>query len=182
MPSQGQWPVHIPDTDFNLVLYSCCIFPALLNMYPGEGASHTHTHFCPISWMFSIPPVPCSLPDHSVQVLVLQMTCQTHFGSKLAASLSAATIWVAGSVVPCFDLPLSQRIVSSHSIVLSQCGRSKVPTAQLHHPAAYTFFICIWHTLQSPLLWCTVYSQNFPLTSLPVSQYIVHKMRRLAGA
>ena len=50
----------------------------------------THTHFRPISWQFSIPPVPYTLPAHSVQVLVLQMTCQTHFGSKLAAS-SAAT-------------------------------------------------------------------------------------------
>jgi len=41
-----------------------------------------------------------------------------------------------------------------------------VPTAQLHHPAEYTFFICEWHKLQSPLLWCTACSQNFPLTSL----------------
>ena len=39
-----QWPVHIPDTDFNLVLFSCC---------PGKGTSckhvHTQTLFCPIS-------------------------------------------------------------------------------------------------------------------------------------
>ena len=53
--------------------------------------THTHTQFCPISWLFSIPPVPYSLPDHSVQVLVLQMMCRAPFGSKLAASLSAAT-------------------------------------------------------------------------------------------
>ena len=81
--------------------------------------------------------------------------------------------------MPCFDLPLSQRTVSSPSIVLSQCGRSKVPTAQPHLPAEYTFFICTWHTLQYPLLWCTACSQNFSLTSLSISQYTVHKTRRL---
>ena len=53
--------------------------------------ARTHTHFCPISWLFSILPVPYRLPDQSVLVLVPQMTCQTHLGSKLAASLSAAT-------------------------------------------------------------------------------------------
>ena len=113
--------------------------------------------------------MPYSLPDHSVQVLVLQM--KPH--------CLLPHIWAAGSVAPCFDLHFSQRTVSSPSIVLSQCGRSKVPTAQLHHPAAYTFFICTWHTLQSLLLWCTASSQNIPLTSLPISQYTLHKMRRL---
>ena len=88
-------------------------------------------------------------------------------------------IWVAGSAAPCFDLPLLQRTVSKPSLLLSSCGRSKFPTAQFHHPEEYTFFICKWHTLQCPLLWCIACSQNFPLTSLPLSQYIVHKMRRL---
>ena len=41
--------------------------------------------------LFSIPPLPYGLLHHSVEVLVLQMTSQTHYGSKLAASLSAAT-------------------------------------------------------------------------------------------
>ena len=50
-----------------------------------------HTHFCPITLLFSIPPVPYSLLESSVQILVQQMACQTHFGRKLAASLSAAT-------------------------------------------------------------------------------------------
>jgi len=81
--------------------------------------THTHTHFCPICWLFSIPPVPYSLLDHSVQVLVLHMTCQTHFGSKLSATLSAATY--SGSRFSCaiFDLPLSQRTVSNASLILS---------------------------------------------------------------
>jgi hypothetical protein len=52
-----------------------------------------HTHFCPISQLSSICPVPYSLPDHSskccMQLLVLHMTCRIHFGRKLAASLSA---------------------------------------------------------------------------------------------
>ena len=80
-----------------------------------------HTHILS-NILFSIPPVPYSLLDHSVQVLVLHVICQTFFGSKLAASLSAVTyphIWAAGSVVPCFDLPLSQRTVSNPSLVLS---------------------------------------------------------------
>ena len=41
--------------------------------------------------LFSIRPVLYSLLDHSVQVLILHMICQTLFGSKLAASLSAAS-------------------------------------------------------------------------------------------
>ncbi len=56
-------------------------------------------------------------------------------------------IRAAGSVAPCFDLPLSQRMVSSPSIVLSQCGRSKVPTAQLHHSSRiYIFHLYMAHT------------------------------------
>jgi len=42
--------------------------------------THTHTLLSNILTV-SIPPVPYSLPDHSVQVLVLQMTCQTYSGS-----------------------------------------------------------------------------------------------------
>ena len=34
VPCWGQWPVHIADTDFNLVLFSWCTFPALLSMDP----------------------------------------------------------------------------------------------------------------------------------------------------
>jgi hypothetical protein len=49
----------------------------------------THTLLSNIP--FFIPLVPYSLPDHSVQVLLLQMTSQTHFGSKPAALLSVAT-------------------------------------------------------------------------------------------
>ena len=57
----------------------------------GNTHTHTHTHTRTLSvspsptniltaWLFSIPPMPYSLPDHSVQVLVLQMTHQTHLG------------------------------------------------------------------------------------------------------
>ena len=35
--------------------------------------------------------MPCRLPNHSVQVLVLQMTCKTDYGSKFTALLPAAT-------------------------------------------------------------------------------------------
>jgi hypothetical protein len=56
-----------------------------------ELQTHTHTHKLLSNILFSIPSVPYSLADHSVLVPVLQMTCQTHFGNKLAASLSAAT-------------------------------------------------------------------------------------------
>jgi len=28
VPCDRQWAVHIPDTDFNLVLFSCCTFPS----------------------------------------------------------------------------------------------------------------------------------------------------------
>jgi len=99
---------------------------------------HARTHTLMSNILISVPPVTYSLPDHSLQVLVLQMTCQTHSGSKLAASLSAVTY-------------LSSRFstVSSPSLVLSQCGRSKVPTVQLHHPAEYIYFISTWHTAVS---------------------------------
>ena len=76
--------------------------------------THTHTHFRPISWLFSIPPVPYSLLDRSVQVSDLHMTCQTHFGSKLAATYSSSRFSCA-----IFDLPLSQRTVSNPCLILN---------------------------------------------------------------
>ena len=42
-----------------------------------------------------------------------------------------------------------------------------------------THFSSVHSTHLSTLPWCTACSQNFQLTSLPVSQYTVHKMRRL---
>jgi len=75
--------------------------------------------------MFSIPPVPYSLPDHSMEVLVLQMTCQTHIGISWQPHCLLPHIQAVGSVAPCFDLPLSQRAVSSPSLLLTKCGRSK---------------------------------------------------------
>jgi len=72
--------------------YSVAVLSQLYLAWIQDKQLHTtHTHFCPILWLLSIPPVPYSLPDHCVQVLVLQMRCMTHFGSKLAASLSTAT-------------------------------------------------------------------------------------------
>jgi len=143
---------------------------------------HTHTHFCPISWLFSFPPVPYSLHDHSVQVLVLQMTCQTHFGSKMAASLSAAThsssrfscamFWSASVTKDCKQ--------SQSSFKLMWKEWSPYSTASLSS-RIYIFhlYMAPWHTLQFPLLCCTACSQNFPLIGLPISKFSVHKMRRL---
>ena len=161
------------DTDFNLVLFSCCTFPALLSMDPGLGTSQKHIHTLLLSNILTVfySPVPYSLHDHSVQVLVLQMACQTHFGSKLAASLSVATYWSSRFSCTMFW----------SAFVTKDCKQLmwKFPTAQLHHPVQYTLFICTWHTLQSPPLRWTACSQNFPLPSLPISQHIVHKMRSL---
>ena len=74
-----------------ILCYSVAVLSQLYLARIQDKELHTHTHFCPILWLLSIPPVPCSLPDHCVQVLVLQMRRTTHFGSKLAASLSATT-------------------------------------------------------------------------------------------
>jgi len=88
VPCYRQWPVHIPDTDFNFVLFSCCTFLPLLSMDPGS---------CPTNDMSDPFWQPHCLLPH---------------------------IQAAGSVVPCFDLPLSQRTVSSLSLVLSEAVRS----------------------------------------------------------
>jgi len=71
--------------------YSFAVHSQLYWTWIQDKESHTHRHTLLSNILFSIPPVPYSLPDHSVQVLVLHMTCQTHSGSKLTASLSAAT-------------------------------------------------------------------------------------------
>ena len=95
------WMCHVRDSGLFIFLtqiliwsYSVAVLSQLYWAWIQDKefrvCTHTHT-FCPISWLFSIPPVPYSLLDYSVQVLVLHITCQTLFGSKLAASLSAAT-------------------------------------------------------------------------------------------
>ena len=110
VPCLGQWPVHIL-TQILIWSYSFAVLSRIrgeknhTHVHTQAHACTPHTHACmhtthtlslSLSLLsniltVSIPPVPYSLPDHSVQVLVLQMTCQTCFGSKLAASLSAAT-------------------------------------------------------------------------------------------
>jgi len=112
--------------------------------------THTHTHTLLSNILLSIPPVPYSLPDHSVQVHVLQITCQTHFGSKLALSTSAATymsgrfscamFWYAFVTKDC------QQSQSSFELMWKEWR--DIATAQLHHLALYT---CTWHTL---VLYC----------------------------
>ena len=84
VPCLGQWPVHIPDTGNNLVLFGCYTFQ------DKELHACAHTLLSNILTV-PIPPVPYSLSDDIMQVLVLHMTCQAYFGSKLSASLSAAT-------------------------------------------------------------------------------------------
>jgi hypothetical protein len=96
------WMCPVRDSGLFTFLAQILIVPIQLLYYPSftehgsriRNFTHTHTYslsLFPISWLFSIPPVSCSLFDQSVQVLVLHMICQTLFGSKLAASLSAAT-------------------------------------------------------------------------------------------
>ena len=85
-------------------------------------------------------------------ILHRYLYCKWHVRPILAVSWQPhcllSHIWAADSVVPCFDMPVT-RTVSSPCLVLSKYGRSKVSTAQLHHPAQYTFFICTWHTAVS---------------------------------
>ena len=78
-------------TQISIWCYSVAVLSQLYWACIQDKEFHTHRHTLLSNILFSIPPLPYSLLDHSVQVLVLQMTCQTHFGSKLAASLSAAT-------------------------------------------------------------------------------------------
>ena len=96
------WMCPVRDSGLFTFLAQILIVPIQLLYFPSftehgsriRNFTHTHTlslSLFPIPWLFSIPPVSCSLFDQSVQVLVLHMICQTLFGSKLAASLSAAT-------------------------------------------------------------------------------------------
>ena len=88
------WFVNLPCWDSGLFTfltqiliwsYSVAVLSQLYWAWIQDKEFHTHILS---NILFSIPPVLYSLLDHSVQVLVLRMICQTLFASKLAASLS----------------------------------------------------------------------------------------------
>ena len=107
--------------------------------------THTHTSVQYSDWFLFL-----QCPTACLTILCRFLSYKWHVRPILAVSWQPhcllSHISAAGSVAPCFDLPLSQRTVSSPGLVLGQCGMSKVPTTQLHHPAQYTFFIYTWHT------------------------------------
>jgi len=83
-----------------------------------ELLTHTHTHFCPISCFLFLQ---CLTACMVILCRFLSYTCYVR--PILAVSWQPHCllphIGAAGSVAPCFDLPLSQRTVSSPSLVLS---------------------------------------------------------------
>ena len=63
------WMCLVRDSDSGLFIFLIQILiwsysVALISQLylPWIQDKETHTHFCPISWLFSIPPVPCTLP------------------------------------------------------------------------------------------------------------------------
>ena len=79
--------------------------------------------------------------------------------------------------MPCFDLPLSQRTVSSQSSFELMWKKWSPYSTASSSSRIYIYHLYMAHTSVSTTV---VYrSQNFPLTSLPISQYIVNKMRRM---
>ena len=130
VPCLGQWPVHIL-TQILIWSYSF----AVLSRIRGEK-NHTHVHtqahactphthplspslFCPISWLFLF--LQCLTA--CLTILCRFLSYKWHVRPVLAVSWQPHCllphIWAAGSVVPSSDLPLSQRTVSSSSLVLS---------------------------------------------------------------
>jgi hypothetical protein len=81
------------------------------------------------------------------------MTCQTHCGSKWQPHCLLPHIWAAGSVAPCFDLPLSQRTVRSPSPVLGYVEAVK----SLQHSFIIQqniHLLSVPVTLQPPPMYC----------------------------
>jgi len=157
--SPNLWMCLVRDSGLFLFLrqiliwsYSVAVLSQLQWALIQDKEFHTHRHTLLSNILFSIPPLPYSLLDHSVQVLVLQMTCQTHFGSKLAASLSAATysnsrfsctmFWSASVTKDCkqsrsrFELrevPVSRAFLYISFRVSSKEAPLQVPLTELPH-------------------------------------------------
>ena len=137
--------------------------------------THTHTHFCPISWLFLF--LQCLTA--CLTILCRFLSYKWHVKPILAASLSAATY--SSSMFSCAILwsALVTKDCKQPQSSFELMWKEQCPYSTASSSSRISFFMCTWHTFQSSLLWCTACSQNFPLTSLPASQYIVHKMRRL---
>jgi len=115
--------------------------------------THTHTHILLsniLTVFFSSSAIQPA--DRSVQVLVLQMTCQTHFGSKLAASLSAATyssssrfsctmFWSASVTKDC------QQSRSSFELLWKEWSPYSTASSSSR---TYIFYLYMAHTAVSP--------------------------------